>query len=50
MACRLLIAKIMIVLEWIPRKRAYEVRRDGKVVGMVRFGAGLPFRRVIEIA
>jgi len=50
MACRLLIAKIMIVLEWIPRKRAYDVTRDGKVVGTVRFGSRLPFRRVVEIA
>ncbi len=38
----------MIKLTWIPDWKAYAVRRNNRVIGLVRFRHGLPFRQVTE--
>jgi predicted acetyltransferase len=39
----------MIQLKWVPQQQAYSVRRNSRVIGMVRFRRRLPFREVIEL-
>ncbi len=38
----------MIKLIWLPNWRAYSVRRDGRVIGLVRCSWQMPFRQVVE--
>lgn len=38
----------MIKLTWLPDWKAYAVRRNGRVIGLVRFQHPVPFRQVIE--
>ena len=38
----------MIKLTWLASWKAYSVRRDGRVIGLVRCSVPLPFRRVVE--
>lgn len=38
----------MVKLIWLPNWKAYAVRRDDRVIGMVRFRYRIPFRQVIE--
>jgi len=38
----------MIKLTWLASWKAYSVRRDGRVIGLVRCSLPLPFRRVVE--
>jgi hypothetical protein len=40
----------MIKLTWLPNWKAYSVRQDGRVIGMVRCSQRLPFRDVAEFA
>ncbi len=40
----------MITLIWLPDWQAYAVRRNGRVIGLVRFKWPVPFRQVIELA
>ena len=40
----------MIKLTWLPNWRAYAVRRNGRLVGLVRCKALVPFRDVVEFA
>lgn len=38
----------MIILTWLPHWNAYSVRRNDRVIGMVRFRARAPFRQVTQ--
>jgi len=38
----------MIKVTWLPNWHAYSVRREGRTLGLVRFGCPLPFRQVVE--
>lgn len=38
----------MLKLTWLPHWKAYAIRRDGRVIGLVRFKVPLPFRSVVE--
>jgi len=40
----------MVTLLWIPDWEAYAVRRDGRMIGMVRFVWPSPFKVVVEIS
>ena len=40
----------MITLTWIPDWKAYSVRHNGRIVGMVRFRYPIPFRQRPEFA
>jgi hypothetical protein len=40
----------MIKLTWLPNWKAYAVRRDGRVIGMVQCTMPLPFRQVVEFS
>ena len=40
----------MIKLTWLPHWHAYAVRRDGRIVGMIRCKIPLPFRSAVEFA
>jgi hypothetical protein len=40
----------MIKLTWLPDWNAYSVRRNNRVIGLVRFRFRLPFRQVAEFA
>ena len=34
----------MVNLKWLPHWKAYSIRRNGRVIGMVRCSHPLPFR------
>ena len=38
----------MIKLTWMPRRRAYSVRRYDRVIGIIRCALPLPFRGPVE--
>ena len=38
----------MIKLTWLPHWKAYSIRVNGRVVGLVRCKRPLPFRQAIE--
>jgi len=38
----------MVKLTWLPSWKAYSVRRDGRIVGMIVCKVPLPFRQVVE--
>jgi hypothetical protein len=40
----------MVTLNWLPHWRAYVVRKEGIIIGMVRCKVPLPFRSVVEFA
>ena len=40
----------MVKLTWLPHWQAYSVRRDGRIVGMLRCKVPLPFRIVVEFS
>ncbi|HYD46995.1 MAG TPA: hypothetical protein VEB21_01540 [Terriglobales bacterium] len=40
----------MILLTWLPSWRAYCVRREGKIIGMIRCRQPLPFRGPVTFA
>lgn len=40
----------MVKLIWLPHWRAYAVRRNGRMIGMVRCKVPFPFRMIIEFA
>ncbi|HUI27918.1 MAG TPA: hypothetical protein VL403_17685 [Candidatus Kryptonia bacterium] len=40
----------MITLTWLQSWKAYAVRRNGRVIGMVCCKMPLPFREVVEFA
>ena len=40
----------MIKLTWLPHWQAYSVRRDGRIIGMLRCKAPLPFRLVVQFS
>ena len=40
----------MIKLTWLPHWQAYSVRRDGRIIGMLRCKAPLPFRMVVQFS
>jgi len=40
----------MLKLTWLPNWKAYSVRLDGKVIGLVRCKPPLPFRLSVEFA
>ncbi|HVN84855.1 MAG TPA: hypothetical protein VMW17_08440 [Candidatus Binatia bacterium] len=40
----------MITLIWLPHWRAYSVRKDGRIIGLVCCKTPLPFRQVVEFA
>ena len=40
----------MITLVWLPNFRAYSIRLNGVVIGMVRCKVPLPFRRPVTFA
>ena len=40
----------MIKLTWLPHWRAYVVRRDGHIIGMIRCKVPVPFRVAVEFA
>ncbi len=37
-----------IKLTWLPHWRAYSIRLNGRVIGLVRCGQPLPFRQVVH--
>lgn len=39
-----------VKLTWLGHWAAYSVRRDGRVIGLVRCSVPLPFRGVVEFA
>jgi hypothetical protein len=39
----------MITLTWLPDLQAYAVRRNGHMVGLVRFKWPVPFRHVVQL-
>jgi len=38
-----------VTLIWLPNFRAYSVRYRGRVLGLVRCGAPMPFRFVVTL-
>jgi hypothetical protein len=38
----------MVRLTWLPSWRAYSVRLNGKVIGLIRCKTPLPFRCAVE--
>ncbi|MGD9763788.1 MAG: hypothetical protein AB7V27_08760 [Candidatus Binatia bacterium] len=40
----------MITLTWLPNFHAYAVRRNGNMLGLVRFQFPFPFRPSVQIA
>ena len=55
LACRVLDSSeqrmtAMVKLTWLPHWQAYSVRRDGRIIGMLRCKVPLPFRIVVEFA
>lgn len=40
----------MVKLTWLPNWRAYAVRRDGRIIGMIRCSQPLPFRIAVHFA
>lgn len=40
----------MIKLTWIPSWQAYAVRREGRMLGLVKCKVNIPFRTVVEFA
>lgn len=40
----------MVKLTWLPDWKAYSVRRNGRVIGLVRCSMPLPFRVAVEFA
>ena len=38
----------MITLTWLPNWHAYSIRREGRIVGMVRCKHPLPFRTSVH--
>ncbi len=40
----------LIVLTYLPHWKAYAVRRDGNLVGLVRCAMPLPFRAPVELS
>jgi hypothetical protein len=40
----------MIKLTWLPHWQAYSVRREGRIIGMLRCKVPLPFRMVVEFS
>ena len=40
----------MIKATWLPHWHAYCVRRNGRMIGFVRFRSPLPFRQVVEFS
>ena len=40
----------MIKLSWLPNWKAYAVRLNGRVIGLVRFKTPMPFRSAVEFA
>jgi hypothetical protein len=40
----------VIKLTWLPNWRAYAVRCDGRIIGMVRCKEPIPFRVAVEFA
>ncbi len=40
----------MIKLTWIPSWEAYAVRRNGRMLGLVKCRVNIPFRSVVEFA
>jgi len=40
----------MITLMWLPKWKAYSVRRNGRLLGLVRCKVPLPFLQVAEFA
>ena len=40
----------MIKLTWLPHWKAYAVRYNGHIIGMLRCTVPLPFRMVVEFA
>jgi hypothetical protein len=40
----------MLKLIWLPNWKAYSVRRNGRIIGMVRCKQPLPFRVAVEFA
>jgi len=38
----------MVKVTWLPNWQAYSVRRNDRVIGMVRFRYPIPFRQVTE--
>ena len=42
--------RALLKLTWLPHWAAYVVRRDGRVIGMVRCKNPLPFRLAVEFA
>ncbi len=41
---------MMVKLSWLPHWKAYVVRRDGRIIGMVRCKSPLPFRLTVAFA
>lgn len=41
---------MVVKLTWLPNWKAYSVRRDGRIIGMVRCKQPLPFRITVEFA
>ena len=40
----------MITLTWLPHWHAYVIRREGRMLGMVRCKHPLPFRTGVRVA
>lgn len=40
----------MVKLTWLPDWKAYSVRRNGRVIGLVRCSMPLPFHVAVEFA
>jgi hypothetical protein len=40
----------MIKLTWLPNWKAYCVRYEGRIVGMIRCKSPVPFRLAVEFA
>jgi len=39
----------MITVTWLPHWKAYSVRRNNRIIGMVRFHYATPFRQATEL-
>ena len=40
----------MVKLTWLPHWKAYSVRLNGRIIGMVRCKMPVPFRAIVEFA
>jgi len=40
----------MVKLMWLPNWKAYSIRLNGRLIGMVRCSVPLPFRVAVEFA